>query len=316
MQVSLDGQCHSTPRPPKVRLYVDGSRDCENTLGEIWTYIGLLAIPEDNYQSAVELLGSDRLESDCNSEVHFTDLHTASHHRVNGRKALLSARWAKRVMWDSSDTFHFHMLGLHMNRINLSSFGFGSTRKHNAYNRFFRSLMLYSLKSSFKGKAMVTHVFHDIDELRHHQLFNWHAIWRLDTSEPELIFLNPRVEFIESDHRKEQTYPLDSHFIQLCDLLLGGFRHCLDDSNKKDGCCEVAECLLPLVERLVDDSRCNNPNSRFNYANRISVSFFPKQKLEPSEMDNPIARAQSSFYRNRHLLFKERISGQQRFPGF
>ncbi|MCL5257472.1 MAG: hypothetical protein M1319_06710 [Chloroflexi bacterium] len=316
MQLGIDGQYRSDYQPPRVRLYVDGSYDSKNSLGENWTYIGLLAIPEDKYQSAISLLNSDRQAASYSNEVHYKELGVSSNDRQFGMKTKLASLWAQRVMTDFTNMFHFHMFGFNTNKLQWEAFGPGKMKKKNAYNRFFRALTTGAMKISFRGRAVVTHVFHDKDDMSRHPLFDWHTIWRLNSSQPDLVFPTDRIEFIDSDHQLECTYPLDSHFIQLCDVILGGFRQCLDDSSTKLGCCEVAQKLLPLLQHLVDYRQCNNPNSRFNHANRLSVIFFPKEELTLTQLGDPFARALSGCYKNRPLLFHERISGQQRFPGF
>jgi len=91
---------------------------------------------------------------------------------------------------------------------------------------------------------------------------------------------------------------------------MGGLTQCLYARTKKDGCCEIAGCLLPLAERLTDPRRVRNPNSRYRYMRRISLSFFPSKKLTLRELEDAHLRGLSGFYITRRLLFRDQQSGQ------
>jgi hypothetical protein len=310
MRVDLFGQVRPQ-RSVAVRLYADEIQPCQNSLGEQWMYTGILAIPEARYNDVLEWLGEDRIAAGYDREVHFTELHNYSYAHVHNEKALLAKRWVERVLWDDQKTFHFYLLGLNLSNLQHHAFGTGKEQKRNIYNRFFRSSVAYALKSFFGNTGIfVTHIFHDAGHLNHDELFDWHTIWRLDQAEPGIAFLTDNIQFINSDHNKEPNFPDDSHFIQLCDVLTGGLTQCLDARTKKDGCCEIAECLLPLAERLTDPRRVRNRNSRYRYVRRISLSFFPSKRLTLKELDDAHLRGQSGFYITRRLLFKDQLSGQ------
>lgn len=301
----------SRPAATRVRLYADEIKPYRNGLGERWMYIGLLAIPEARYRDALNGLGQDREAVEYDNEVHFTELRNRSDAGAHHEKTALARRWVERVLWDDRKTFHFHLLGLNMTNLQPFAFGKGREQRRNIYNRFFRASVAYVLNFFFgRTGVVVTHIFHDQSYLEHDDLFDWHTIWRLDQAEPGLTFLTDNIQFIDSDHNEEPDFPQDSHFIQLCDLLLGGLTQCLDARNKKGGCCEIAKCLLPLAERLVDPARIRNPNSRYRYVHRVSMSFFPSKRLKLREIKDYWHRAQSGFYIKRRLLFKERMGRQ------
>ena len=310
MKVKPLGQIRKK-RSTLVRLYADEIKSYRNAANQLWMYIGLLAIPEARYRDVLGWLAEERKRAEYYDEVHFTDLRNRSDASQYGEKTLLAKYWVERVLWDDRKVFHFYLLGLNLDNLQPFAFGRGRKQRRNIYNRFFRAAVAYVLKSFFGPEGViVTHVFHDAGELEHDELFNWHTIWRLGQAEPGIAFLEDNIRFIESDHRKEPDFPEDSHLIQLCDVLLGGLTLCLDARNEKDGCCEIAECLLPLAERLVDPRRVRNPNSRYRYVRRISMSFFPSRRLTLRELENAQLRGQSGFYITRRLLFRERLSGQ------
>jgi len=301
--------------PTLVRLYADEIKPYQNPAGERWMYIGVLAIPEARYNNVLAWLAEDRMSAGYDDELHFTKLHNYSYAHGYNEKTLLAKFWVERVLWDSQKVFHFYLLGLNLCNLQHRAFGTGKKRKRNIYNRFFRASVDYVLKYFFGGKGVVvTHIFHDAGDLEHDELFNWHTIWRLDYAEPGITFLTNDIQFIGSDHRKEPRFPNDSHLIQLCDVLMGGLTQCLDGRTKKAGCCEIAEILLPLAERLTDPKRVRNPNSRYRYVRRISMSFFPSKQLTLKELEDKNLRGQSGFYIERRLLFKEQRSGQLPLP--
>jgi len=299
------------PAPPRVRLYADEIKECTNRLGHHWMYIGVLAIPDHNVGKALQYLEDDRAAGGYAEEIHFTELKNRSG-RANGEKTEVARRWVERVLWDHEKIFHFYLLGLNMTNLQASAFGARAEQGDNIYNRFFRTAVASTLRLFFPSPAGVTvsHVFHDASEMETADLFDWHTIWKLSSPEEGITFATDRIRFIDSDHEREPSFPQDSHFIQLTDVLAGGISQCLDARNDKGGCCEIAECLLPLVERLTDRARCRNPNSQYRYHRRISLGFFPRNRLSLKQLEDPVERARSGFYIERHPLFRERLSGQ------
>lgn len=303
MQLPLLGGAPS-PAQIAVRLYCDEIRPYRNRLGEHWMYIGLLAIPEARYECVLERLLEDRQQAAYWDEVHFSQLRNYSYAHCHNKKTLLARYWLERVLWDTDKVFHFHLLGLNRGNLQPLAFGAGRTQERRIYNRFFRALVAGMLKHCFPGKSVtVSRVFHDVSELQHDDLFEWHTIWRLDSDTQAISFVPRQIDFIDSDHRRETRFSSDSHLIQLCDLLLGGLTQCLDARNVKDGCCEIASLLLPLAERLTDPLRAENRNSRYRYWRRISMSFFPSKQLSLQELAQPYLRLRSRYYSSRRLLF-------------
>jgi hypothetical protein len=306
----LFGTAHSA-QPARVRLYADEIKPRKNRLGQWWMYIGLLAMPEDCHAAALERLQDARREAAYHSEIHFKELKNRSG-TLHGGKTAVARRWIDTVLWDDQKMLHFHLLGLNLSNLQPSAFGRGSEGRRNIYNRFFRTALASALKQFFGSRTpiRVCHLFHDKGDMENDGLFDWHAMWRLSSAEGEITFDTDRIRFIDSDHEKEASYPDDSHFIQLTDVLAGAMAHCLDASNKKPGCCEIAQRLMPLMERLTDPKRARNPNSRFRHLRRISVAFFPSKKLSPRQLEDVVQRARSGFYIERPLLLQQRSSGQ------
>jgi hypothetical protein len=156
----LGGKDHR--RATTVRLYADEIKPYRNALDERWMYIGLLAIPESDYEDVQSWLDEDRDAANYYDEVHFTELRNASDAGVHNEKTLLAKYWMERVLRDHRKVFHFHLLGINMSNLQPFAFGTGWEQKRNIYNRFFRASVAYVLKYFFGGGTVrVVHVLKD-----------------------------------------------------------------------------------------------------------------------------------------------------------
>jgi hypothetical protein len=299
-----------TPAIAQVRLYADEVQPYVNPIGERWMYVGTLAIPEDKHGDALAALQAAREATEYDGEVHFARLTNYSYAKEHSEKTLLARKWMELVLCDAEKVFHFYVLGLNLSNLTPQAFGRRGRRQPSIYNRFFRSALLYVVKAYFGTPVVVTAVFHDKGAMECDRFFDWHSICRIEGHEPGITFAQDRIEFIDSDHRSEPVHPSESHFIQLIDVILGATTQCLDCTSGQDGCSEVAQALLPLIERLTDRKRVSNPKSKYAYVGRCSVAFFPSQALKPAELEDPFKRAQSHFYIHRRLLLSEKMSGQ------
>jgi len=309
--VSLDlFGAHRTVPEARVRLYADEVQPYVNPMGERWLYLGTLAIPEEKHGHALAALQAARQAAGYDREVHFSGLTNHSYAKQYNKKTLLARKWMELVLCDAEKVFHFYVLGVNLSNLTPQAFGRRGRHQPSIYNRFFRAAMLYVVKAYFGTPVLVTAVFHDKGAMQHDKLFDWHSIWRIEDHEPGITFAQDRIDFIDSDHRREPLFPSESHFIQLIDVILGATTQCLDCTSGKDGCSEVAEVLLPLIERLTDPKRASNPKSKYGYVGRCSVAFFPSHALKPAQLEDPFKRAQSHFYIHRRLLLGEKISGQ------
>ena len=301
----------AAPVVARVRLYADEIKPYTNCVGQRWMYIALLAIQDQHSAKALQYLEDERRAGGYPREIHFKELKDPSE-GTYGAKTAVATRWVNRILRDHEKMFHFYLLGLNLSNLQHSAFGTGREKHRNVYNRFFRSAVAYTLKAFFGSHRpiKVSEIFHDRNDMDKDDLFDWHTIWKLSSPDEGITFASDRIQFIDSDHEKEVNFPQDSHFIQLVDVLAGAISHCLDDRNTKAGCREVAECLLPLVERLTDPARHRNPNSQYRYHRRISVGFFPDTRLTLRQLQDPFERVHSSFYIDRRLLLRERLAGQ------
>lgn len=291
---------------PHVRLYIDEIRTARNAAGERWSYIGVLAVPVLRHSDVLACLQEDRDRAGYAGEVHFRDLKNRSDATIHNEKALLARHWAERVVHDDHKAFHFHLFGINRDALNLDAFGAGWQQERNVYNRFFRAALLGALEYFFGSRGIVViHVFHDTTAYEHDEAFYTHAIETISRTHAQIHFVRSGISFIDSDHRVEERHPEQSHLMQLCDVLLGGFALCLDARTSKAGCREVAEVLLPVAERLTDPRRHRNPNSQYRYHRRLSLGFFPSGPLAPMGLDAQEGRRPSALFINRPLLLKQ-----------
>lgn len=273
---TLDGDV--VERKWRVNVYVDESKPAN---GNPWLYIGAVVIPKHCLDAATRLLNEDRNASGYHRELHFQRIKRHD-------KADLAKRWLHRILYGSERTFYFHLLGIDTRRVNRSRFGYSDIQM---YSRLFRTAVAGAVKGfAMQQTPVVEHLFHDSGDMESHDVFAWHSQWRME-QDNQITFMTDRVTFVESDHSRELTHPEASHLIQLADIAVGAFRQCLDASSSQDAKTELGLEVRPLLARLMNPNTQGNPNSRFDFLHRVSVSFWP----------NPQENA-TDFYSSRDLL--------------
>jgi hypothetical protein len=290
----------------RVCLYVDESKAQKNADGHHWMYIIVLCIPASNIQEALECLLQIKSSRSVDGEMHFSRIGRAD-------KKECAKGWLDLVAYDEKKMFHFYILGIDMDNLHQEAFGYSRERKRNIYNRFFRTSLAGSLRYFF-GKysnIYVSNVFHDRSELENDRYFDWHAIWRLEETYNNIKFSNDRIEFIDSDHRKETLHPEHSHFIQLADIVLGATRQQLDFTSEKKYKMEIAEHFRGFLESIMSGRNKRN----YDYYRRCNISFFPKGTMKITELEDILntGGSISGFYNTRECLQALRIGQTQLF---
>jgi len=293
----------------RVNVYADEIQNkmCHHT-GSEWHYIGLIVedlahpllddILKERYCGVPDEL-SPFYEKN-NGIVHWSKLHSANHKNI-------CSRWFQYILDPkrSGKTFYSYILGINNTTLNHDEFG-KADQFNSKYNRFFRTAILYALKSFFPNqKIIIEHIYHETGQQEHNEYFPWHCIFRLK-EEKNLIFKCREIEFLPKDHKK----CLQSNLIQLCDCILGVsscILHGLEKSNSSHYREELARIYLPLFKRMIENPR--NHKSQFQHSNRMMIRFFPKSK---NSVDDP-KRFSDQFYAKRTLYFEEQISGQLSF---
>jgi hypothetical protein len=288
-----------------VNIYVDEIKEYKNQLGEHWAYIGVLIIPVKHRLKAQKGLQADRESAHYDGEIHFTELRNFSYAYQHQEKTALAKKWLQRALHDTEKIFHFNLLGINLTNLQHNLFGRTARERRPAiYNRFLRAAILYPAQRFFAGQMVqIKYLFHDETELQRHDWFKRHIVKAINGSEAPIYFDAHRIQFINSDHRRESHFPRESHFVQLCDLLTGAMTQVLDNRTGKNGCNELAGDIYPLVERLIHPQGRNAAVNSPNPFDRWRVSFFPSRQLTAAQLEDPAMRNASTFYVARPLLW-------------
>ena len=148
----------------------------------------------------------------------------------------------------AAPTFCYSGLGIDTGKLQEAAFGTtGTQQRRNGCTRFFRTAVVYAVKSLCDAPVVVTQIVHDAGDLSQHDIFDWHSVWQMRTDH-DLPLLVTHISFVNSDHAAEYGDAVNSPLIQLTDLILGASRLCLERTTKKKHQVAVAEHFLPLVE--------------------------------------------------------------------
>jgi hypothetical protein len=106
----------------------------------------------------------------------------------------------------------------------------------------------------------------------------------------------------------EPRFSSYSHFVQLVDLLVGGFSQIYDATSKDEGKCKIAELLLNKgLPRVIMGYGKQHFDSE--YYKKVCVSFFPRDRLDKNALlAGSWQYMTDQFYNIRHLKF---IDGYQ-----
>jgi hypothetical protein len=280
------------------------SKDCK------WLLIGYLLVPTQKVELAYRQLREVRTQQCYMKEIHFNELdnHSESPH---GQKTALAKRWLNLFASDSNNTWHFHLNAINISILNPAAFGH-EREDDTIYNRFFRSGLLYVLKRCFDLPIYVDSIYHHETHMENDPYFKWHVIHKFNETQPSISYANEFIEFVGSDHNDPRcTNQVAAEFLQMTDLILGSFRQCFFVTSHKAGKNELAQVVYPILERITDPKRRNNPNSSYCHYRRVSVGFFPSRPLSICELQDELKRAESKFYYNEPLRIGQ--SGQQTF---
>lgn len=299
---------------------------CDESASEGWLYFGILFVQELGESSFLHDLLNNRCSNssrtknwgECapicshhsknNTEVHFKEILENSH----SHKYDVASRWVDYFLQDV-DNVYFYMLGIDLNNLDKTYFG-DSRVEDNIYNRFFRTAILKAGKSFFNkyDNIVITDVIHDIsDSKEKHKYFNWHPIFFINQNDSKVSVASPKITYVDSDHRKEKSHPMYSHFIQFVDLILGCARLCLDNTSDDKLKRKLAFQSWTLIDRLLN--KPGNINSEYKYVNRLKIEFFPKHNLRnyPNEELRKI-KSWDSFYTKREAMIGQK--GQKLLP--
>ena len=308
MQIEIFDTDVVVPSEVHVNIYADEIQAIENTsTGEYWIYTAAIyervATPVLNHlihhRYNKDMAGWEQYIQQNDAKIHWVDLR-------NNKKHVLE-RWLKFVVDDcfQEKCFYFSLLGINLSNLNLAEFA-NSQQFNSVYNRFFRSMLQYSLKKFFGEGVVVDHIFHEEGQQSNHAYFDWHTVCQLNQDEA-LNFACSRVEFLSKDHTVDER----SNVIQLCDALLGIFKDVfhgsdLSGSSTKRAILEGDFVQNLFIPRIIKKPK--NKNSRYSYADRFNISLFPARSTEADSME----RLMNNYYDLSRLELGYGHTGQMR----
>ncbi len=221
----------------------------------------------------------------------------------------ISKRWLRYFidLNKLDKTIKFNILFIDLNKIDFDKFG-SSKFYENIYNRFFRPLIEYGLKSFFNNqKISVKNVYCDKGSMENHKYFSDSNLDNLGKKIKNIVqFKNKKIVFIDSDHKKysaNETEYYESNIIQFVDLMIGTISQCIyylsDNPSKK----ENASLILPLVERLI--TKPKNHNSSWHYFHKQNISFFPPKIKEDKFKFIPLNSTNNSSVIEKNKFYKK-----------
>jgi hypothetical protein len=268
-----------------------------------WLYHGFLVVEHSDWQPLTALLSECRRESSCGKPVHFVELGGSS--RVSSRTRL-GLGWAKALERQILPHARFFLLGVDLSRIERSLFGSGARSRGvtdmRIYNRFFEIGLFTALRWFFNEMDGVhlSHVVAEKRDLPPDDPFRHRAPYRINQRDTNIAVTCPQVDMVPAKGQTDEWSQAALDCLQLTDVLIGGFAQVLDDPNKKSGCIEIAEALLPRVRKM--NQNPFNKNSRT--WKRLAMRFFPDKSIAEQVYESE--RPYGMMYPDRPLKFADR----------
>lgn len=316
-----------------VKLFCDEiknqSLEVQNGNNEMWTYIGILIVPdftEDKLLNNLLKLRCGNIDNNINKwpgknscklncgyhdknikEIHYADLKSYDIYNI-------ADRWIDFVL--NQDLTYFYILGINLDKLDQSYFGNKKVydRKFRIYNRFFRTAILKSLKSYFFEYKNITidDVFHDKSSgLESHEYFPWHSIFKIDKEDKKIHIKNDEIKFLDSDHNiSDSKY---SHFLQYIDIILGSSFNALHYSSNQKNKVRIAKKFTKLLSRLINNPE--NKNSKYKYFGKMAIDFFPRNDLRKLDRKDIYYKKKKSesVYKFRRLKINDKYQGKNLF---
>ncbi|MCM8808401.1 MAG: hypothetical protein NC926_10795, partial [Candidatus Omnitrophica bacterium] len=206
--------------PIEVNIYADEIqlKKCPYT-NEEWFYIGIIVEDISNplLKDIVKIRFCDNVDETSpyynknNRIIHWVDINDADTKNI-------CKRWFEYILNPvvSEKKFYTYILGINNSKLNKEEFG--GTDFNTRYNRFFRSAILYALKTFFpKKKMIVKNIFHEEGQQQFNEYFPWHCIYKISEREENIKFECNEISFLPKDHREDER----SNIIQLRDAFMG-----------------------------------------------------------------------------------------------
>lgn len=292
----------------KINIYADEIQEkrCPYTQ-EKWFYIGIIVekLTEPLLDDIIRERYCDNYDKNSpffkknDRRIHWSELSDADTMNI-------CKRWFNYILNPalSGSKFFSYILGINDSKLNREKFN-QENLFFSKYNRFFRSAILYALKTFFPNKKIiVANVFHEEGQQKYHDYFPWHCIYKIESTEKNINFECNEIVFLPKNHRLDKR----SNIIQLCDAFMGACTSIIHGiaSNKANKFKkQLMDMLLPLMKKMINEPYRHD--EYYNHANRIMIRFFPRKNLPPEDLDKLLL---NQFYTERSLFYEQLISGQ------
>jgi len=293
--------------PVRINIFADEIQSkIDLSTKHEWHYVGLIV--EDLNNSLLEDIINERFKNnfDINSPYYEKNNHIVHWSKIKSAdEKNICKRWFNYILNPSKSgkKFYAYLLGLNFSLLSKKEFD-NKNVFNSIYNRFFRTAIIYALKTFFGNKEIIVeNIYHEEGQQKDHEYFPWHCIYKIKEREEKINFKCDKIEFLPKDHKQNEK----SNLIQLCDAFMGactsiinGFEQSSTSKYRE----ELLQVLYPLVKRIIQEP--NNKNSSFQHSNRIIVRFFPK---ENTTLDD-LKRYMNQFFTSRSMYYESIISKQ------
>lgn len=302
-----------------LTIYCDEIKNIKNQKDEIneyqcWDYIGILIVPTDKVEQLSYELNSKRCPNNdfnnCKENCRFHYKNSVKLHYQDYSDTInyqIADRWCDVILNNTRNNqkFYTHVLGINTAKIDIQYFktnGEETNVENNIYNRFFRTAIIYPLKTFFADyeEVVIDNIFHDCGDMDHHKYFKCQPLRKI-YEEVKNVKLGCD-EIITINTNNNNCLEDNNVMLQLIDLYLGAVMNCLHYTGRKNKE-KIALKLYPVVERCI-----NNPvNIKSRYFKVNSISFYPKHSISPDDdyIDTMIKRFEN-FYTNRELKIQSK----------
>lgn len=295
-----------------------------------WMYLAALFIPVDNKQNILSHLNTARckkhrdwtdFEVDCTHPCGYhskndTEVHYKEAKRRN-RKFEIGLEWIKFIRdtapHDSDLNLYMNIMGLNLSNMDFDAFRSDIRDKPelNIYNRFYRAVLLGGMNYFFKNyeTVVIDHIYHDSGSQEKHEYFPWHPIHSIHANSNKIEICNDCIEFIDSDHKKSKQ--VESHFIQLIDIILGATKVCFHNDAEKYEKRKIGYEYKPIMEILLNNKQLDSgkwvgPYYSSLYYRKYSISFFPKKCINKFEAVKSLDGNSRSIHERDNMFFRNR----------
>ena len=281
----------------KVNVYADEimNKNCPYT-GELWHYIGIIM---DNCETQIldDIIGERFMNNFDTSSPYYEKNNRIIHWNKmkSADEVNICKRWFNYIL--NNENFYFYLLGINVSKLDIK--GFDPENQFNSiYNRFFRTAVLYGIKTFFYNydEVIIENIYHEQGQQKKHKYFPWYIIHKISKSEDKISFYCPEVTFLPKDHKCSK----ESNMLQLVDALMGATTniiHGVKQSQKS----KIREPLHKIILNTVQIATSDNYYIDTWAKKHFLIRFFPREKTtidDKSEYSN-------QFYKVRRLKYIE-----------